>query len=205
MPYRDEVKRTVDWMTGSVEACETHPMNMAVATLICAYCEALGAHLRASQRETGESELNFTAFIRSYMTHFMASGRESTGNAKKKRVRVNREVEPARSGDHKELEYPEILYKKFRCGFAHEFFSKHSTGIIRDTKDHQFPYIIDNEPEYDLVLNLTHLVPDFLNAARRFRADVLADAEVPLIQLSGTTTVRAGHAWDQRGEFLLRK
>lgn len=205
MAYRDQVNRTVDWMTASVEKAWAESMNVAVATLICCYSEALGAHLRACQKEAGESALNFTAFLRSYMSALMASCRDAGGTPKVKTVRVNREHATPQAGNRKALEYPEILYKLFRCGFAHEFLSKYGTGIIKDNDTTKYPFLIDDDPAYDLVVNLSQLVPDFVDAAGRFRGDVLADHQVPLIELAGTTLVMAGQQWDRRGEFLLRK
>lgn len=192
-------------MADSARKAWDESMNVAVATLICAYCEALGSHLRGCQRETGESMLNFTAFIRSYLSAFMTCAVDASGAAKTKTVRVNRNVQPPRPTDYEALEYPEILYKKFRCGFAHEFLPKYGTGIIKDDATNAYPYVIDDDPAYDLILNLTHFVPDFLDAAARFRADVLADNQVSLVELAGTTPVFAGHQWDTRGDFLLRK
>jgi hypothetical protein len=132
----------------------------------------------------------------------MAASRDSAGQEKKKLVRVNREKVPA---EKKELKYPEILYKLFRCGFAHEHFPKYGTGIVRDTADRHFPYLIDSEADYDLVLNLSPFVPDFLSALRRLKEDVIGNRPVSLIEEEGQSkTVDAGAQWDKRGEFLLR-
>jgi hypothetical protein len=187
MAYSDQVNRTVDSMTDSTNKARAESMNVAVATLICTYCEALGSHLRGCQRETGESMVNFTAFVRSYLSGFMACAVDASG-AKRKNVRVIRDVEPPRPTDHAALEYPEILYKKFRCGFAHELLPKYGSGIIKNSESEHYPYLIDRNLDYDLILNLTLFGPDFVAAAARFRADVLADNQVSLIELSGTTS-----------------
>ena len=78
---------------------------------------------------------------------------DASGAAKTKTVRVNRNVQPPRPTDYEALEYPEILYKKFRCGFAHEFLPKYGTGIIKDDATNAYPYVIDDDPAYDLILN----------------------------------------------------
>lgn len=201
MGYRDAIRRTVDWMEGDVMTCYTAQANLACGTLVCAYSESLGAHLRGCQKETGESETNFVAFVRSYLDGFMAAARDSAGREKKKQVTVDRGAVPPKK---KELAYPEILYKLFRCGFAHEHFPKYGTGIVRDTPQEHFPYLIDSDPNYYLVLNLSHLVPDFVSALRRLSEDVIGGRPVALIEREGhSETVDAGAQWDKRGEFLL--
>ena len=202
MAYRDNIHRTVDWMERSVTTTYQENLNLACGTLICTYSESLGAHLRGCQKERSEAQSNFVAFVRSYLSGFMAEIRDASGQEKKKLVRVSREKVPA---EKKELKYPEILYKLFRCGFAHEHLPRYGGGIVRDTGDNHFPYVIDSEPAYDLILNLSHLVPDFLAALRRLKEDVIANRAVSLVKEEGQVeTVEAGVQWDTRGEFLLR-
>lgn len=203
MGYRDAIQRTVDWMEGDVMTCYTARANLACGTLICAYAESLGAHFRGCQKEVGESETNFVVFVRSYLDGFMAAARDSAGAEKKKVVTVDRGVQPVKK---KRLAYPEILYKLFRCGFAHEHFPKYGTGIVRDTPEEHFPYLVDSEPAYYLVVNLSHFVPDFLSALRRYSEDVVGGRPVALIEKEGrSVTVDAGAQWDKRGDFLLAK
>ena len=65
MVYRDYIRRTVAWMEHSAIETFHRELNLACGTLVCVYCEALGAHLRGCQKERGEFEKNFVAFIRS--------------------------------------------------------------------------------------------------------------------------------------------
>lgn len=141
-------------------ACHEKQAYVSCATLICSSIEALGGFLTGSEKEWGDGEDRFVAFIRRYFGSFLSYIKPATQHAKK-------------NPD----DYPSLLYKKFRCGLIHEYIMKEGTALRRSIPCVYSPYV-EITPEFDLILNIDDFFTEFGTAIARFKEDAIKDGTV---------------------------
>jgi hypothetical protein len=151
--------------------------NSGTLLLICSYIDALAACCAGRDRESFghhnvSIEADFVRFVSDYMVGFSRASERPSGVPFRRKVMVDRCAPGCRPNNppvaRKSLDYKQMLYKLYRNGVVHEFLPRGWAAYRRGSA----PYLQWDSRRRRLVINLDHLVADFLAALQRYCNDV---------------------------------